>query len=167
MVGKGNLISLICSLSADGSVLGPWYNWCQLTSVWPALLLMRAVERRCSLLKSYDYMCKCGRPLSLKPPSPLSTFVRIRPDPPSPSRCGRPLWMTPYNRQTVKTSTTDTAECPADVAQRPDWTFHQQIFVLVSKPLSCSKSSPSWTSSQNARETSTKTSAGKMHLSIK
>jgi len=30
MVGEGNLISLICSLSADGSVLGPRYNWCQL-----------------------------------------------------------------------------------------------------------------------------------------
>jgi len=29
-IGEGNLISLICSLSADASVLGLWYNWCQL-----------------------------------------------------------------------------------------------------------------------------------------
>jgi len=65
------------------------------TSVWPALLLMRAAVSAdaLSLNQMTKLTCKC--PLSLKPPSPcplLSAFGLTSPLPP---RCGRPLWMTP------------------------------------------------------------------------
>jgi len=76
--------SLICSLSADGSGQPQCWAVVQLvsvTSVWPALLLMlAAVSHRFSVfahslvIKSDAYMCKCGRPLSLKPSLPLVRF---------------------------------------------------------------------------------------------
>ena len=85
MVGEGNLISLICSLSAEGS----GQCWGRGTTDVSYVCLTCPVadagccERQCSLLKSDAYICKCRRPRSLKPLSPLSAFVRIWFDPPS------------------------------------------------------------------------------------
>ena len=124
--GKGGESHLIiCSLSADGSGLSVPQCWgrgklVSVTSVWPALLLMRAaVSHRCSVfahslvIKSDAYMCKCGRPLSLKPPPPcplLSAFGLS----PLPPQCGRPLWMRMTPRRTLAT---------AFVANRVDYEY--------------------------------------------
>jgi len=91
MVGEGNLISLIYSLSAEGSELPQCWGHGTTGVSYVCLTCpvadADAVSRQCSLLKADAYMCKCGCPLSLKPPSPLvglTAFVRILLDPPSP-----------------------------------------------------------------------------------
>ena len=103
------VLSLLCHGRGGESHLThlQYRRWClsagavvqlvSVTSVWPALLLMRAaVSHRCSLLKSDAYMCKCGHPLSLKLPLPLVRFCPHLSWPCLSPPCGRPLWMTPY-----------------------------------------------------------------------
>jgi len=85
------LYSQCWCLSAGAVVQLVW-----VTSVWPALLLMRLLSTDAH---SLNQMPTCGCPLSLKPPSPLSTFFRIRPDPTLPPQCGHPLWMTPMQNR--------------------------------------------------------------------
>ena len=104
MLGHGRggerLISLICSLSADASVLGPWYNWCQLR-------LSDVPCCYCGLLWAADALSLNQMPICVSadvhfhwnPSSPLVCFCPHWLDPPSLPHCRRPLWMTP--KQTV------------------------------------------------------------------
>jgi len=88
--GEGNLLSLICRLSqcwwprtaSDRAGGGGWYNWCQSAMACPV------ADTGCCELPMHTpssdaYMCKCGCPPSLKPPSPFVHFCPHEAWPPS------------------------------------------------------------------------------------
>ena len=96
MVVEGNLISLICSLSADASVLGPWYLTgasyvCRTCTVADAGCCEPPMLMSVIIIQpdAYNNIWKCGHPLSLKPSLPfcplLSAFGFTLPPPSVPT----------------------------------------------------------------------------------